>query len=115
MRYLLTTLLLPLSFPLLAQHKIDLKGTWQFQKDCNNTVTATSKYDDNIKLPGSMITRGKGDKINVRTKWTGSLYDSSFYFNPYMEKYRVEGQMKFPFFSPLRHIILVMHGTEETS
>ena len=98
MRYLLTTLLLPLSFPLLAQHKIDLKGTWQFQKDRNNTVTATSKYDDNIKLPGSMITRGKGDKINVRTKWTGSLYDSSFYFNPYMEKYRVEGQMKFPFF-----------------
>lgn len=39
----------------------------------------------------------KGDEVTARTRWTGSLYDSSYYFNPYMEKYRIEGQVKLPF------------------
>ena len=88
-----------------AQNKIDLSGTWEFQiQRSENTVTPISVYEDTIQLPGSMVTRGKGDLVSVKTQWTGSLYDSSFYFNPYMEKYRVEGQMKFPFFlTPERH------------
>jgi DNA-binding FrmR family transcriptional regulator len=36
----------------------------------------------------------KGDEVTARTRWTGSLYDSSYYFNPYMEKYRIEGQVR---------------------
>ena len=53
-----------------------------------------------------MLTNGKGNPVNTQTKWTGSLYDSSYYFNPYMEKYRIEGQMKFPFFlTPERHYV----------
>ena len=53
-----------------------------------------------------MLTNGKGDDVSVRTQWTGSLYDSSYYFNPYMEKYRQEGQMKFPFFlTPQKHYV----------
>ena len=88
-----------------AQNKIDLSGTWEFQiQRSENSVTPVSVYDDTILLPGSMVTRGKGDLVSVKTQWTGSLYDSSFYFNPYMEKYRIEGQMKFPFFlTPERH------------
>lgn len=81
-----------------AQESIDLRGQWEFQIDRNSTVDALVKFDDKIELPGSMITRGKGDVVSVNTKWTGSLYDSSFYYNPFMEKYRHEGQMKFPFF-----------------
>ena len=90
-----------------AQNKIDLSGTWEFQiQRSENTVTPQSVYDDNIQLPGSMVTQGKGDVVSEKTQWTGSLYDSSFYFNPYMEKYRVEGQMKFPFFlTPERHYV----------
>ena len=72
-----------------AQNKIDLSGTWEFQiQRSENSVTPVSVYDDTILLPGSMVTRGKGDLVSVKTQWTGSLYDSSFYFNPYMEKYR---------------------------
>lgn len=97
-RKLLTLFLLSLSIPLYAQRKIDLQGVWQFQIDRDNNFTAMSDYNDSILLPGSMITRGKGDPLCVKTQWTGSLYDSSFFFNPYMEKYRVEGKMKFPFF-----------------
>ena len=62
--------------------------------------------DDSINLPGSMPEKLKGDEVTVRTQWTGSLYDSSYYFNPYMEKYKIEGQVKLPFFlTPDKHYV----------
>ena len=83
-----------------AQEVITLAGAWDF---CTGD---SAKYDDYVMLPGSMLTNGKGEPVSVRTQWTGSLYDSSYYFNPYMEKYRQEGQMKFPFFlTPERHYV----------
>ena len=83
-----------------SQDAISLSGKWDFCMGDN------PKYDDTILLPGSMLTNGKGNPVSVNTKWTGSLYDSSFYFNPYMEKYRHEGQMKFPFFlTPERYYV----------
>ena len=81
-----------------AQNAIDLSGEWAFSTGDKPTL------NDKITLPGSMLTNGKGDEVTVNTQWTGSLYDSSFYFNPYMERYRVAGQMKFPFFlTPSKH------------
>ena len=77
--------------PVKAQETLSLAGAWDF---------ATGEqpiYKDYVMLPGSMLTNEKGNLVNVNTQWTGSLYDSSFYFNPYMEKYRHEGEMKFPF------------------
>jgi hypothetical protein len=89
-----------------SQKTIDLSGTWNFQIDSKGSANATHKYDDTIKLPGSMLTNGKGDLPSIETKWTGSLYDSSFYYNPYMEKYRHTGSMKFPFFlTPDRYYV----------
>ena len=81
-----------------AQQHIDLTGSWDF------AMGDTPVYNDYVMLPGSMLTNGKGRPVSVNTQWTGSLYDSSYYFNPYMAKYRIEGQMKFPFFlTPERH------------
>ena len=83
-----------------AQQSIDLAGTWKF------SAGETANYDDTVTLPGSMLTNGKGNDVSVSTRWTGSLYDSSYYFNPYMAKYRVEGRMKFPFFlTPDKHYV----------
>ena len=83
-----------------AKQVIDLSAAWDF------AVGDSARYDDYVMLPGSMLTNGKGDAVSVNTRWTGSLYDSSYYFNPYMAKYRVEGQMKFPFFlTPERHYV----------
>ena len=90
---------------------ISLDGKWQFAQGDAPT------YSDEVTLPGSMLTNGKGDDVCTHTQWTGSLYDSSFYFNPYMQKYRMEetlangkhkpiGTMKFPFFlTPEKHYI----------
>lgn len=84
-----------LIYPLMltAQEKIDLAGKWQ------STM-------GEVLLPGSLLTNDKGDELSIDTKWTGSLYDSSFYHNPYMAKYRVAGRMKFPFFlTPNKHYV----------
>ena len=66
-----------------AQDIISLSGEWEF------AVGETPQFKDYIVLPGSMLTNDKGNPVDMKTQWTGSLYDSSFYFNPYMEKYRV--------------------------
>ena len=83
-----------------AQESISLSGTWEL------SLGDSLHYNDYVILPGSLLTNGKGDPVSVKTQWTGSLYDSSYYFNPYMEKYRVEGNMKFPFFlTPETHYV----------
>ena len=90
--------LLTLILSSVGAQTIDLSGSWDL------SLTDSVHYNDYVMLPGSLLTNGKGDPVSVNTQWTGSLYDSSFYFNPYMEKYRHEGQMKFPFFlTPERH------------
>ena len=83
-----------------AQDVIDLAGTWQFGTGPQPAFTET------ITLPGSMLTNGKGDVVTAATEWTGSTYDSSYYFNPHMEKYRRPGNVKYPFFlTPDRHYV----------
>ena len=92
-----------------AQTSIDLSGNWNFQIDREDVGESEKWYsrrvlDDSIELPGSMPQRLKGDKPTVHTQWTGTLYDSSYYYNPYMEKFRHEEDTKFPFFlTPDRH------------
>lgn len=95
-----------------AQKVLDLSGQWQFQLDRDNVGMSQGwfeeKFDftDNIALPASMPQRLKGNDITVDTQWMGGLYDSSYYHNPYMEKYRVEGNVKVPFFlTPAKHYV----------
>ena len=101
MRRLILSLMLMMGLcGLQAQQIISLEGSWDF------AVGDSAHYDDYVMLPGSMLTNGKGNDVDVNTPWTGSLYDSSFYFNPYMEPYRQKGRMKFPFFlTPEKHYV----------
>ncbi len=117
MRTILRPLLLCLAllnvFTAHSQGTIDLKGYWQFQIDRNDVgekegwYDATYKFEDTIMLPGSMPQRMKGDDISVNTKWVGALYDSSYFHNPFMAKYRQPGKdMKLPFFlTPDKHYV----------
>nr|WP_018666927.1 sugar-binding domain-containing protein [Bacteroides gallinarum] len=89
---------------------VSLSGNWVFQIDREDKGVREEWFgrilEDRINLPGSMPEKLKGDEVTVRTRWTGSLYDSSYYFNPYMEKYRIDGQVKLPFFlTPDRHYV----------
>ena len=97
MRHTLLLSFLCVGAQALAGNVVSLRGAWKATFD-----SATHA----VTLPGSMLTNDLGDLPSVHTQWTGSLYDSSFYFNPYMEKYRQAGHMKFPFFlTPNRHYV----------
>ena len=91
-------------------HSFSLSGKWNFQIDREDAGMKEQWFnkslDESINLPGSMPEKLKGDNVTARTQWTGSLYDSSYYFNPYMEKYRIEGKVKLPFFlTPDKHYV----------
>lgn len=96
----------------LAQ-SIDLSGAWDFQIDREGKGVEEKwflpdyKLNDVITLPASMPQQLKGDDISVDTKWVGSLYDSSYFYNPYMAKYRQPGKdMKLQFFlTPDKHYV----------
>ena len=75
-----------------ADNRIDLSGTWQFGYGDRPV------YNDKISLPGSMLTNGKGRDVDTDTKWTGSLYDMSYYYSDLYKPYREPGNIKFPFF-----------------
>ncbi len=89
---------------------MDLSGIWQFQID-KNDVGITEKWfskrlEDNITLPGSMAENRKGDDVTLHTRWTASIYDSSFFFNPRLEKFRVEENLKLPFWlTPVKYYV----------
>jgi len=92
------------------QFVIDLSGTWHFNADPGDVGVLENWYNKNLKdsvaLPGSMTQNGKGDDVTLQTKWTGSIYDSSFFFRPSMAKYRQPGNVKIPFWlTPVKHYV----------
>jgi len=92
------------------KNTVSLEGTWQFQTDPEDIGVKQnwyqSKLTEVINLPGSMRDNNRGDELTVNTKWTGSIYDSSWYFRPDMAEYRRKDNLKFPFWlTPNRHYI----------
>ncbi|WP_375443988.1 sugar-binding domain-containing protein [uncultured Fibrella sp.] len=93
-----------------APAPISLKGQWRFRTDPAD-VGVTEKWfgatlPETIRLPGSMLENDKGDKVTLNTQWTGSIYDSSWYFNPRMARYRQPDNLKFPFWlTPAKYYV----------
>ncbi len=91
-----------------AQKSMSLAGLWDL-------ALGDSVYNDVVELPGSLLTNGKGVPVSTGTRWTGSLYDSSYYHNPFMQPYRRTPEqaaepaapaMKLPFFlTPATHYV----------
>ncbi|WEA03965.1 glycoside hydrolase family 2 TIM barrel-domain containing protein [Mucilaginibacter sp. SJ] len=91
-----------------SSNVISLAGQWQFQIDpADKGIEGRwflRSFTDTIHLPGSMTQNLKGDDITLKTKWTGSIYDSSWFYNPRLAKYRVPGNLKIPFWlTPSKH------------
>ncbi len=90
--------------------EINISGEWSYQLDsCRNGENEqwfSKSLPYSIKLPGALQDYGIGNEPNLATDWTGSIFDSSWYFNPDMEKYRRRGDMKFPFWlTPDKHYV----------
>ena len=87
---------------------ISLAGKWRFKIDAKDEGVKGKWYStvlpESVNLPGSMAENLKGDDITLKTKWTGSIYDSSYFFHPRLEKYRKPGNIKIPFWlTPAKH------------
>ncbi|HMM02275.1 MULTISPECIES: sugar-binding domain-containing protein [unclassified Dysgonomonas] len=94
-----------------AQNRtINLEGRWRFQIDRSDIGEKekwfSKKLNDNIYLPGSMTENYKGDDVTLTTQWTASIYDSSFFFNPRLEKFRNPDNLKLPFWlTPVKYYV----------
>ncbi|MFT3737792.1 MAG: glycoside hydrolase family 2 TIM barrel-domain containing protein [Breznakibacter sp.] len=89
---------------------ISLEGQWAFQMDPADVGVAERWFDKTlpgtIRLPGSMPEQNLGDDITLTTRWTGSIYDSSYYFNPKLEKFRRSDNIHIPFWlTPKKHYV----------
>ena len=89
---------------------IDLSGAWGFKIDSADVGVQQKWYtqtlNESVLLPGSMKENNKGYEPSLTTPWTASIYDSSWYFNPALEKYRTEKPLKFPFWlTPNLHYV----------
>ncbi|MCX2476815.1 beta-glucuronidase [Pedobacter sp. MC2016-05] len=87
---------------------ISVAGKWRFKIDAGDEGVKAKWYNtklpETINLPGSMAENLKGDDITLKTKWTGSIYDSSYFYHPRLEKYRKPGNLKIPFWlTPAKH------------
>lgn len=80
---------------------MDLSGTWRFAIDRNDQGISAQWYlralDDYVQLPGSMITNGKGDPIDLNTPWTGSFNDQTFFKLDRYAPYRTRENFKIPY------------------
>lgn len=90
--------------------KIDLRGEWKFDIDRNDVGVKEKWFNKELKdvivLPGSMTENRKGDDVTLNTDWTASIYDSSFFFNPRLAKYRVQENLKLPFWlTPVKYYV----------
>ena len=84
-----------------VENKIDLSGTWKFAVDPTDKGVTEKWFSkplaDQVTLPGSMTSNGKGDDITLSTAWTGQIVDSSYFKSPEYAKYREPGNIKIPF------------------
>jgi hypothetical protein len=84
-----------------AKEQLDLAGTWHFRLDRGNTG-ATERWFAHpltaaIELPGSLPGSGIGDPVSVATKWTGGIFNKSYFTAPEYAAYRRPGNIKVPF------------------
>ncbi|HOS71458.1 MAG TPA: glycoside hydrolase family 2 TIM barrel-domain containing protein [Bacteroidales bacterium] len=80
---------------------LSLAGEWEFRIDSLDQGLSrkwyNEKFDESVKLPGSMAENGKGNEVTVFTDWTGDIIDRSYFTDARYEKYRQPGNIKIPF------------------
>lgn len=89
---------------------MSLDGEWSYKLDPNKAGEKEEWFDknfsDKLQLPGSLNTNGIGDKVDVKTKWTGSMWNMDWYKSDFYAKYRNPEDTKIVFWlTPDRHYV----------
>lgn len=97
----LLALLLTCILPVGSSQSIPLNGNWKFALDPDlkglDEQWFQQEMKEEVRLPGSNVENRKGFDPTLDTRFTASIYDSSWYLNPHMEKYRQPENFKMPF------------------
>lgn len=85
-----------------AAEVIDLAGDWRHGTDPQDVGRdqrwfARRLTGRPIHLPGSLQGNGIGDPVTVATRWTGGIFDKSYFTAPEYAPYREPGHVKVPF------------------
>ncbi|MCH7414367.1 hypothetical protein MM213_12785 [Belliella sp. R4-6] len=75
---------------------LDISGEWRLAYGVSVDSVEKISFDKSILLPGSLQEQKFGYKIDLNTKWTGQVVDSSWYSSPNYERYRKD-DVKVPF------------------
>ena len=89
---------------------LDLTGSWRFELDRNDRGLsenwAARPLTGSLHLPGTLPGQGIGDAVTVDTKWTGGIFDKSWFTAPEYAAYRQPGNLKVPFWlQPETHYV----------
>jgi hypothetical protein len=89
---------------------LQLSGEWSFVLDPDDVGIAQQWYNkplaDRINLPGSLQEQGYGDEVDVSTKWTGQIVDSTWFKSDIYAKYRQKGNIRISFWlQPEKHYV----------
>jgi hypothetical protein len=84
-----------------AAEVIDLSGVWHVSLDRKDSGRDERWFaracEQPIQLPGSLQQARLGDPITMETRWTGGVFDKSWFTAPGYEVYRQPGNIKVPF------------------
>lgn len=84
-----------------SANSISLAGEWRYELDPADEGIFHGwfrrRLAGRVSLPGSLHAQGIGDEVTPETKWTGTIFDRSYFESPKYAKYRRPGNIKTPF------------------
>ena len=83
------------------ESSIDLSGKWSLKMDPEDIGESknwfNSEFVDELLLPGSLSSNGKGDDITLNTQWTGGIQNKDWPEDPAYAPYHDPENVRFPF------------------
>jgi beta-galactosidase/beta-glucuronidase len=78
----------------------DLAGTWRFKLDPADlglsAAWQSTRLPDSIRIPGTLTAQGYGDKVSMRSAWTGDL-KAIWTQDPYYKQFQSDANFRIPF------------------
>ncbi len=99
-RQLFLLFLLAVSLVSCTPGVLDLSGEWRFAMDPADEGVGAEWFNttlsDTVTLPGTMLTNGKGNPVDINTPWVGGINDRSFFNDDSYAAYRKADNFKIP-------------------
>ena len=110
MKKIITILWIIILFTSCSEDKatLNLSGEWKFRMDSMDQGISEKWYltnlDETVLLPGSMAENGKGNPVDLHTKWMGGIQNPKWYEDENYKPYLREDKFLFPFWLiPSKH------------